>query len=110
MFKILAAEYLDMSTVIEPTVADNENEAICLCLGMHPSLIWAWARSAYWRGAHGMAWLYTPCLVGIRLIERYPLTSRLWHDSCHTYSGTILHSIVPQLSSEEISHFITHFF
>jgi hypothetical protein len=39
MFKILAAEYLDMSTVIEPTVADNENEAICLCLGMHPSLI-----------------------------------------------------------------------
>jgi hypothetical protein len=28
------------------------------------------ARSAYGRGARGTAWLYIPCLVGIRLIER----------------------------------------
>jgi hypothetical protein len=55
-----------MSTVIELTVADHEREDIA----MLTSLIRAWVRSAYGRGAHDTAWLYAPCLVGIRLIKR----------------------------------------
>jgi hypothetical protein len=47
--------------------------------GMLTSLIRAWARSAYGRGAHGTAWLYAPCLVGIRLIERSLMSELTFH-------------------------------
>ena len=63
MFKILAAEYLDMSTVIEPTVADNENEAIfAFVWGCTPALFGLGRARligealAAWRGCTPRAW------------------------------------------------------
>jgi hypothetical protein len=38
MFKFSAVVYLDISTVLESAVADNEHGAICLCLGSRPAL------------------------------------------------------------------------
>ena len=61
-------------------------------------LIRAWVRSAYGRGARSTAWLYVPCLVGIRLIEQ-SLRDR-------TITSGAVHFRNPPLS--HISHVILH--